>query len=129
MAVIRRRLATILAGTALATLMALGAGARADTAPPAAAQAYTPTAENLAARQWFQDARFGVFLHWGLYSELGGAGKMGIAEWIMDENQNPRPPLRTPGPVLQPHGLRRGHLGADLQGGGRPLRRHHVEAP
>ncbi|MDG3442803.1 alpha-L-fucosidase [Nitrospirillum amazonense] len=89
MAVIRRRLATILAGTALATLMALGTQARADTAPPGMAQAYAPTAENLAARQWFQDARFGIFLHWGLYSELGGAGKMGIAEWIMDENQIP----------------------------------------
>ena len=50
--------------------------ARADEA----AGSYTPTPENLAARQWFQDAKFGVFLHWGLYSELGGAGKMGIAE-------------------------------------------------
>src|SRR5215475_4685143 len=50
---------------------------------------YTPAPENIAARQWFQDAKFGIFLHWGLYSELGGAGKMGIAEWIMNDQQIP----------------------------------------
>lgn len=31
-------------------------------------EAYQPTASNLAARQDFSDARFGIFLHWGLYS-------------------------------------------------------------
>jgi len=29
---------------------------------------YVPSAENLAARQEFSDSRFGIFLHWGLYS-------------------------------------------------------------
>ncbi len=29
---------------------------------------YEPTAENLAARQWFQDAKFGMFVHWGIFS-------------------------------------------------------------
>ncbi len=33
-----------------------------------AAAGYEPTASNLAARQQFSDARFGIFLHWGLYS-------------------------------------------------------------
>ena len=28
-------------------------------------------AERLAARRWFADARFGLFIHWGVYSELG----------------------------------------------------------
>jgi alpha-L-fucosidase len=54
-----------------------------------APETYTPAPENIAARQLFQDAKFGVFLHWGLYSELGGAGKMGIAEWIMNDEQIP----------------------------------------
>jgi alpha-L-fucosidase len=54
-----------------------------------APESYTPAPENIAARQWFQDAKFGVFLHLGLYSELGGAGKMGIAEWVMDDAQIP----------------------------------------
>ena len=32
---------------------------------------YRPSAGNLAAREWFQDARFGLFVHWGVYSVLG----------------------------------------------------------
>lgn len=50
---------------------------------------YTPSAPNLEARRWFQNAKFGVFLHWGLYSQLAGAGSEGLAEWIMHEKQIP----------------------------------------
>ncbi len=42
---------------------------------------YKPSAENLAAREWFQDARFGMFIHWGLSSSLGSG------EWVMN-NRN-----------------------------------------
>lgn len=39
-------------------------------------------------QQWFKDAKFGLFVHWGLYSLLGGVYKgkeaRGVAEWIMD---------------------------------------------
>lgn len=38
--------------------------------------------------QWFKDAKFGMFIHWGLYSELGGKWKnenyYGSGEWIMN---------------------------------------------
>ena len=37
---------------------------------------YQPSAENLKARQEFQDAKFGMFIHWGVYSVLGDG------EWI-----------------------------------------------
>ena len=37
---------------------------------PAKAQTYQPSAENLKARQEFQDNKFGIFLHWGLYCML-----------------------------------------------------------
>jgi alpha-L-fucosidase len=48
-------------------------------ATPAAAQPdYEPTPENLAAREWFQDAKFGLFVHWGIYSILQNG------EWIMN---------------------------------------------
>ncbi|HET7790015.1 MAG TPA: alpha-L-fucosidase [Gemmatimonadales bacterium] len=58
--------------------MALGA-ALALAAPALAAQAgYQPAPENLAARQWFQDAKFGMFIHWGVYSVLGAG------EWVMN---------------------------------------------
>src|SRR5688572_4789961 len=53
------------------------------------ADSYTPAPENLEAREWFQDAKFGVFLHWGLYSQLGGGGNLGIAEWIMNDRDIP----------------------------------------
>ena len=42
---------------------------------------YTPSPENLAARQWFEDAKFGLFIHWGVYSILGDG------EWVM-QRQN-----------------------------------------
>ncbi|MDE7126079.1 MAG: alpha-L-fucosidase, partial [Muribaculaceae bacterium] len=32
---------------------------------------YAPTAEILESRQQFEDARFGVFIHWGIYSMFG----------------------------------------------------------
>ncbi len=40
---------------------------------------YQPSSENLAARQWFQDAKFGMFIHWGVYSVLGSG------EWVMEQ--------------------------------------------
>ena len=48
---------------------------------PLNAQNYVPSQENLEARTWFQDARFGLFVHWGVYSILGDG------EWVMN-NQN-----------------------------------------
>jgi alpha-L-fucosidase len=39
---------------------------------------YSPTPENVKARTWFQDAKFGMFIHWGVYSVLGDG------EWIME---------------------------------------------
>ncbi|HRG07689.1 MAG TPA: alpha-L-fucosidase, partial [Cyclobacteriaceae bacterium] len=44
---------------------------------------YTPTAENLKNRAWFQDAKFGLFIHWGVYSVLGDG------EWVMNNQQIP----------------------------------------
>ncbi len=49
--------------------------------PIIAQESYIPTKENLEARQWFQDAKFGLFIHWGVYSILGDG------EWVMN-NQN-----------------------------------------
>jgi len=51
-----------------------------------AQQKYTPSTENIEARQWFNDARFGMFIHWGLYSSLAGGGKDGYAEWIQNRD-------------------------------------------
>jgi alpha-L-fucosidase len=32
---------------------------------------YQPSPENLAARKWFDSARFGMFIHWGAFSVPG----------------------------------------------------------
>ncbi len=37
---------------------------------------YTPTPENLKAREGFQDSKFGMFIHWGVYSVLANG------EWV-----------------------------------------------
>ncbi len=50
---------------------------------------YVPAPENLKNREWFQDAKFGLFIHWGVYSELAGGGDYGIAEWIMNQKKIP----------------------------------------
>jgi hypothetical protein len=44
-------------------------------------QHYQPSPENLKNREWFEQSRFGVFIHWGVYSVLGDG------EWVMN-NQN-----------------------------------------
>jgi alpha-L-fucosidase len=49
----------------------------------AQAQTYTPTPANLAARQQFQNMKFGMFIHWGASSVLGSG------EWVMN-NRNIR---------------------------------------
>jgi alpha-L-fucosidase len=49
-------------------------------APVATHAGYTPSPENLAARAWFQEARFGLFIHWGPYAVRGDG------EWVM-QNQ------------------------------------------
>ena len=32
---------------------------------------YVPSKENLENREWFRDAHFGMFIHWGISSVLG----------------------------------------------------------
>ena len=44
---------------------------------------YLPAKENLENREWFQDAKFGLFVHWGVYSLLGNG------EWVMNNTQIP----------------------------------------
>jgi alpha-L-fucosidase len=64
--------------TLLAPMLAL-----AVSVPLLAQAGYKPSAANLAAREWFQDARFGMFIHWGVYSVLGDG------EWVMNNRKIP----------------------------------------
>jgi len=56
-----------------AALLASSSSARAD--------AYVPSESNLKARAWFQNARFGLFVHWGVYSLLEKG------EWVMNNDK------------------------------------------
>ena len=47
------------------------------------AQTYKPTPENLKAREVFSNDRFGLFIHWGIFS-IPGAG-----EWVMNDRSIP----------------------------------------
>ena len=49
----------------------------------AVGQSYQPSESNLKARQWFRDAKFGMFIHWGVYS-VPGRG-----EWVMENEKIP----------------------------------------
>ncbi|HEY6059540.1 MAG TPA: alpha-L-fucosidase [Gemmatimonadales bacterium] len=64
-------LAALLLVATLLPCRAVGQGS--DTVPP----------ERLAARQWYRDARFGMFIHWGVYSLLGQG------EWVMQNREIP----------------------------------------
>ena len=49
----------------------------------ATSQATAIPAERLAAREWFRNAGFGMFIHWGVYSQLGAG------EWVMQNKAIP----------------------------------------
>jgi alpha-L-fucosidase len=47
----------------------------------AVAQTYQPSESNFKAREWFQDAKFGLFIHWGVYSVPADG------EWYMEQKK------------------------------------------
>src|SRR5215218_5383669 len=62
--------------------VALTLAALSSSAVPLRAQdGYRPAPANLAARRWFRDAKFGLFIHWGVYSVLGEG------EWVMNNKR------------------------------------------
>jgi len=58
---------------------------RAYSSEPSAGDAKAPEAAVAArkAKAWFEDAKFGLFVHWGVYSLIGKG------EWVMDNDKLP----------------------------------------
>ena len=89
-------LACLLASLPLAT-RAEDASEQPETLPdnPVLLERGESPAQHDVRMQWFRDARFGMFIHWGLYAQYAGEwrGKEvnhnGIAEWIMHGAQAP----------------------------------------
>jgi alpha-L-fucosidase len=68
---------------ALFVCLIIAAALSSAVAPVSSNAQYQPTPENLEARRWFQDAKFGLFIHWGVYSVLGDG------EWVMNNRKMP----------------------------------------
>ena len=66
----------------LVLTLVLLVGVRHVFAQPATQLAATSDA-NDQARRWFEDAKFGLFIHWGVYSLVGKG------EWVMDHDKLP----------------------------------------
>ena len=68
----------------------IGAGALASLMLVAtttnAQERYTPTAENLQSRQEFADSKFGIFIHWGIYS-MFAQGEWYLQNATIDKNE------------------------------------------
>ena len=81
---VRRRSLACLAG---ACLLAAGFALHAQQTPAA------PDPQKEARLEWFREAKYGLFIHWGLYAipagEWKGARIPGIGEWIMNRAKIP----------------------------------------
>ena len=88
---IARALSAVAATTVVATALPHEAGAQSTTAAR-----YAPTPENLAARAWYQDAKFGMFIHWGISSVLQDG------EWVMNDRNITVSEYETLAPLFNP---------------------------
>src|ERR1700722_7538777 len=72
----------VLLGTG-AAVAALAASSRASSQAVATPKDYTPTADQLRRMQWWHAAKFGMFIHFGLYSQNARH------EWAMEDEAIP----------------------------------------
>lgn len=75
------------------------------------AQTYAPTFESLQKRpvpSWFQDAKIGIFIHWGPYSVPAWSPKGSYAEWYQVS-------------------LNKRHTGGNVKPGSKEVWQHHAE--
>jgi alpha-L-fucosidase len=97
MNLMKSSLSSVLVFAAVSLSYAQLAGSKADTPPvhhpvPSVQDTETP-AQKDARMQWWREARFGMFIHWGIYSIPAGTwdGKQipGGGEWIMNNASIP----------------------------------------
>ena len=108
---------------AMAAVGVMGVRARARQIARADDQASSAAGANAAARRWFEDAKFGLFVHWGVYSLLGKG------EWVMDNDKLPIAEYAKLPPRFNPDPVRRRGLGQAGQGGRREIHHGHQQAP
>ncbi len=93
---------------------------------PAAAQKESAE-EHDARMQWWREARFGLFLHWGLYAVPAGEwkGTTTYGEWIRTSAQIPLAEYDRFVGTVQSRPVRRARLGANGEGGRHEVRGDH----
>jgi alpha-L-fucosidase len=70
-------------GASLLTMATSGTAGATSTQPQAQSSSPAEDADSARRMQWWHDARFGMFIHWGLYSVLGRH------EWVMENEGIP----------------------------------------
>ena len=85
---------------------------------PFVAQAAESAAERDQRMAWFRDARFGLFIHWGVYAVPAGEwnGKTNYGEWFLEETKMPVSQYEKFAQPVQPGEVRRQGVGAPGQG-------------
>ena len=82
----------------LASLLFCAVNVPARNVTAAEENSYTPTEANKKARADFQDMKFGIFIHWGVYSMLGNG------EWVMNNRDiNYKEYMKLPGEIGRAH--------------------------
>ena len=100
------------------SLASLGAQDRGPAPWPA-----ETAAQKEARLAWWTDARFGMFIHWGLYALPARH------EWVKKSREDDRRGLSEVLRPVQSRPLRSEGMGPAGQAGRHEVRRHHVEAP
>lgn len=65
----------------VSTMARILAGTTGPVAPTLWAGTSNPASDESSQQKWFRDAKFGMFIHWGVYSVLG------TGEWVMNNRQ------------------------------------------
>ena len=103
--------------------LAVVTGVRQVFAQPAGQSPQRSSDENAQARHWFEDAKFGLFIHWGVYSLLG-QGRVGDGPRQAADLR-----VRQTPSAVQSDAVRRRCLGQAGQISRREIHHDHRQAP
>src|SRR5207302_7933337 len=92
---VNRKSVVVVLGLLLAAGTGLGAqeGRRADAPVPLASAETESQSQREARMRWWREAKFGMFIHWGVYAVPAGSWNgqpvQGAGEWIMNRGKIP----------------------------------------
>ena len=113
-----------------ALLVSIGCAVSAFGAAAAADSVSESKAQRDARMAWFREARFGLFIHWGVYSVPAGEwkGNTNYGEWFLEETQMPVSQYEKFARPVQPREVRCQATGWPGQRRRHEVHRHHLQA-